>query len=74
MPDRRRSVAAVAMIGEDFVNGADRHFGGAGAGSGEPVAGLADDVAAAILGQGERQVEDEAAFGVLASGMSPGRR
>ena len=73
------------MIDEDFVNGADRHLGGAGdgadgfavgmageddaslvgvddagpaagaaagAGGGEPVAGLADDVAAAILGQG----------------------
>ena len=39
-----------------------------GAGGGEPVAGLADDVAAAILGQGERQVEDEAAVGVLAGG------
>ena len=89
------------MIDEDFVNGADRHLGGAGdgadgfavgmageddaslvgvddagpaagaaagAGGGEPVAGLADDVAAAILGQGERQVEDEAAVGVLAGG------
>ena len=72
------------MIDEDFVNGADRHLGGAGdgadgfavgmageddaslvgvddagpaagaaagAGGGEPVAGLADDVAAAILGE-----------------------
>ena len=89
------------MLDEDFVNGADRHLGGAGdgadgfavgmageddaslvgvddagpaagaaagAGGGEPVAGLADDVAAAILGQGERQVEDEAAVGVLAGG------
>ena len=89
------------MIDEDFVNGADRHLGGAGdgadgfavgmageddaslvgvddagpaagaaagAGGGEPVAGLADDVAAAILGQGERQVEDEAAVGVFTGG------
>ena len=71
------------MIDEDFVNGADRHPGGAGdgadgfavgmageddaslvgvddarpatdtaaaAGGGEPVASLADDVAAAVLG------------------------
>lgn len=88
------------MVGEDVVDGADGHLGGAGdgadgfavgvageddaalvgvddagsaagaaagAGGGEPVAGLAADVAAAVLGQGEREVEDEAAFGVLAA-------
>ncbi|WP_029896631.1 hypothetical protein [Nocardia brasiliensis] len=37
------------------------------AGSGlQAVAGLAGDVAAPVLGQGESQVEDEAALGVLA--------
>jgi hypothetical protein len=34
----------------------------------EAVAGLADDVAAPVLGQGERQVENEAALCVLAGG------
>ena len=36
------------------------------AGGCEPVAGLADDVPAPVLGEGEGQVEDEGPFGVLA--------
>jgi hypothetical protein len=40
----------------------------ASAGCVQAVLGLADDVAAAVFGQGEGQVEDEGAFGVLAGG------
>lgn len=42
------------------------HERAAGSGGVQAVAGLADDVAAAVLGQGE--VEDEVAFDVFASG------
>jgi hypothetical protein len=65
---------AVGVAGEDdaaFVGVDDAGpatDAAAGSGAIEAVAGFANDVAAAVLGQGERQVEDEVTFGVLAGG------
>src|SRR5581483_558919 len=64
---------AFGAAGEDpaalVVVDAGTSASAAAAGGGiEAVAGLAGDVAAAVLGECERQVEDEAGFGVLAGG------
>jgi hypothetical protein len=55
-----------AFVGVDDARASA--FSAAACGGVEAVAGLADDVAAPVLGQREGQVEDEAAFGVLAGG------